>query len=219
MKILDVPQSGSLAGTTSSRNRFGQYRRSRSTPVNPNSTQQGVVRARMAANSAAWRTITDGQRAGWESLGAQIVRTDALGQSYALNGFQAYCSVNNNLVCAGGSVVSDAPALSTPEALLTATITLTAAAFSIAYTATPLDTGVKLLVFASPQRSAGRAFEGDLRLIKVSSAAQASPVTCLTEYTAKFGVPVLGNRIFLSLITTVGGFESGPLNTSAVVAS
>jgi len=219
MKILDVPQSGSLAGTTSSRNRFGQYRRSRSTPVNPNSTAQGTVRARLAGNSAAWRALTDGQRAGWESLGAQMVRTDALGQSYALNGFQAYCSVNNNLLCAGSAVVSDAPSLTTPEALTSATITLTAASLSIAYTVTPLATGVKLMCFASPQRSAGRSFEGDYRLIKLSTAAQASPLVALTEYTAKFGVPVVGNRIFFSLICTVDGFESGPFNTSAVVSA
>lgn len=218
MKILDVPQSGSLAGQTSSRNRFGQYRRSRATPVNPATTAQGAVRARLSANAAAWRTLTSDQRAGWTSLGDSMTRTDSLGQSYTLNGFAAYCSINNNLVAIGSSPVSAAPELTTPPALLTATITLTAASFSIAYTATPLGTGAHLLVFCSPQRSAGRAFEGDFRLIKVGGAAGASPLVVLTEYTAKFGVPVVGNRIFLSLTVSVGGFESGPLVTSAVVA-
>ena len=148
-----------------------------------------------------------------------MVRSDSLGQSYSLTGFQAYCSVNNNLVAAGGAVITAAPALATPPALLTATITLTAIAFSIAYTGTPLGAGAKLMAFASPQRSAGRAFEGDFRLIKVGAAAGASPLAILAEYTAKFGVPVVGNRIFLSLVVTVGGFESGALITSAVVSA
>lgn len=218
VKILDVPRSGSYQGITSSRNRNGQYVRTRATPVNPNSTQQGVVRARMSANAAAWRALTGAQRAGWTDLGLSMNRTDSLGQNYNLTGFQAYCSVNNNNVAAGNAVVADAIALVTPPALLTATITLTAAAFSIAYTATPLAAGTRLFTFASPQRSAGRTFESDLRLLAVSAAAAASPANVYAAYVAKFGVPIVGNRIFLALVTYASGFQSGPLSTSAVVA-
>ncbi len=218
MKKLDVPQSGSQASTTASRNRYGQYNRTRATPVNPNTTAQGVVRARMAANAAAWRALTDAQRAGWGDLGASISRTDSLGQSYTLNGFSTYCSVNNNNVAAGNVTVSDAPALVTPPALLSATITLTSASFSVAYTVTPLSAGSRLFLFVSPQRSAGRKFNGDYRLLAVSAAAAASPYNALAAYTAKFGVPVTGNRIFLSLQVYNSGFLSGPLVTSQVVA-
>lgn len=219
MKMLIEPRSGSLQGLTSSRNRYGQYVRSRATPVNPNSTAQGAVRTRISVNAAAWRDLTDNQRAGWESLGSQMTRTDSLGQSYTLNGFSAFVSVNNNLAAAGDALVDAAPALVTPEGLLTATITSTGGTLSIAYTATPLDTGVKLLVYASPQRSAGRAFEGDLRLIGVTAAAAASPYNALSAYTARFGAPVVGNRIFFALHTTIGGFRSGPLSTSHVVVT
>lgn len=218
MKILDVPQSGSVAGTTSSRNRFGQYRRSRATPVNPNTGAQGSARARLAAQAAGWRALTQSQREGWESLGSQITRTDSLGQSYTLNGFMAYCSVNANLASAGEATISDAPAIVTPGTLATATITLTAAAFSIAYTATPLAAGTRLFVFCSPQRSAGRQFESDYRLIQVSAAAAASPLNALAAYTARLGVPVVGNRVFMQLQLHKGGFLGGPLVTSAVVA-
>lgn len=218
MKFLDVPQSGSEAGTTSSRNRFGQYRRTRAIPVNPSSTFQGTVRDRLGANSAAWRALTDVQRAGWSSLGGQMSRTDSLGQSYTLTGFMAYVSVNNNLLAAGEAVVSAAPGLVTPSGLVTATITLTAAAFSVAYTTTPLAAGVRLFAFCSPQRSAGRSFEGDYRLIQVSAAAAASPLNIFTAYEARFGTPVVGNKVFLSLHLEDDGFLSAPLLKSSVVA-
>lgn len=218
MKLLDVPQSGSMAGTTSSRNRYGQYRRTRATPVNPNSTAQGLVRARMSANAAAWRVLTAAQRAGWADLGASMSRTDALGQSYTLNGFGAYCSVNNNKAQAGDALVSDAPALITPSTVLTVTITLTAAALSIAYTPTPMPAATRITTFASPQRSAGRSFEADIRFIQISAAAAASPVNAYAAYVAKFGLPVVGNRVFFSLVSYAGGFQSGPFLTSAVVA-
>jgi len=218
MKKLTTPESGSLAGQTASRNRFGQYTRTRAIPVNPNSAAQGTVRARLACNSAAWRALTSAQRAGWADLGLSLVRTDSLGQSYNLQGNQAYASVNNVRLAQGLIPVSDAPAVATPVALQTVTPTIGVAAFSIAYTATPLGAATYLFIYASPQRSAGRNYESDFRLIKVSAAAQASPLVALTEYTAKFGVPVVGNKIFLRLVTSTLGFESGAFNTSAIVA-
>ena len=195
MKILESPQSGSQAGTTASRNRFGQYKRTRAIPVNPATAAQGVVRARMAGNSAAWRLLTAAQRAGWNDLGLSMTRSDSLGQSYNLQGNQAYASVNNIRAVCGLAPVADAPAIVTPVALATATLTRTSASMSIAYTATPLPAATYLLVYASPQRSPGRNFEGDFRFIMASAAAGASPVVALAAYTAKFGVPITADAL------------------------
>lgn len=218
MKFLGNPQSGSFRGDTSSRNRNGQYYRNRATPVQPRTVAQLNVRARLGGNAAAWRALTDAERAGWTSLGLQMTRTDSLGQVYSLTGFQAYCSVNNNKLAAGDAVVDAAPALVTPISLLTATITLTSAAFSIAYTTTPLAAGNRLFIFVSPQKSAGVNFNGDYRLLAVTAAAAASPHNALAAYTAKFGVPVTGNKIFISLQMYNGGFEGPPFNVGQVVA-
>jgi hypothetical protein len=146
-----------------------------------------------------------------------MVRSDSLGQSYSLQGNQAYASVNNNRLLSTLAVVADAPGIVTPVAVTTVTVTLSVTAFSIVFAATPLAAATYMAVFASPQRSAGRNFEGDFRFIKLSAAAAASPLVFTSEYTAKFGVPVLGNRIFLSVLTLSLGFESGAFITSAVV--
>lgn len=217
VKLLIEPRSGSYQGLTFSRNRFGQYLRSRATPVNPNTAAQAAQRSRQSVNAAAWRALTGTQRAGWNDLGVSMTRTDSLGQTYALTGFQAYVSVNNNLAFAGTALISDAPALATPAGLLTGTLTGTTSTLSLAYTATPLATGVKLLVSASPQRSAGRSFEQDFRYIFTSSAAAASPANIFTAYQTKFGTPVTGNRIFVSATCTIGGFESPAFITSVVI--
>lgn len=218
MKYLGNTQSGSEGGSTASRNRFGQYIRRRAVPVQPRTPSQQNQRARMATNAAAWRALTNAQRAGWLSLGLNMTRNDSLGQTYDLNGFLAFCSVNNNKLAAGDAAVSDAPAIVTPADLLTVTVTLTAAAFSIAYTATPLAAANRLFIFASPQRSAGVRFNGDYRLLAVTAAAAASPADIFTAYTAKFGVPVVGNRIFLNLETYAGGFKGSPFSVGQVVA-
>jgi len=218
MKFLAEPRSGSQAGTTSSHNRFGQYTRTRAIPVNPRSTQQGAVRARLSANSAAWRALTTLQRTGWSDLAVSMNRSDALGQSYNLTGFLAFVSVNNNQDAAGNAVITDAPALVTPSTIVTAVITLTSAALSVAYTVTPLPAGARLFAYAGPQRSAGRNFENDLRLIAVSAAAAASPANLFTAYQTKWGTPVVGNRVFFSFRVYTGGFLSGALTTSQVVS-
>jgi hypothetical protein len=218
MKYLGDPRSGSYQGLTASRNRFGQYMRTRASPVQPRTVAQLNQRARMTTNAAAWRGITDAQRAGWNSLGLSITRTDSLGSSYTMNGFMAFCSVNNNKLDAGDAALTDAPTIVTPADLLTATVTLTSVAFSVAYTATPLAAGVRLFIWVSPQRSAGRNFNGDYRLLTVTAAAAASPANILAAYTAKFGVPVTGKRIFISLETYQAGFKGSPFNVSQVVA-
>lgn len=172
----------------------------------------------MSSNASAWRLITSAQRAGWSDLGAMMVRTDSLGQSYTLNGFAAYCSVNNNQVAAGNAVLSDAPIYTEPTALLTLTPTVTSASFSLAYTTTPLPAGARLFAYVGPQRTAGRAFEGDYRLIAVSAAAAASPANILAAYTARFGVPVTGNKVFIQGAVYLGGFLSQPLLATAIIA-
>jgi hypothetical protein len=219
MKILDVPSSGSYQGLVHSRNRFGQYVRSRSTPVQPRTSYQTAVRARQSTSAAAWRGLTSAQRLGWADLGGQIFRTDALGQSYTLTGLQAFVSLNNNLAAAGDSRITDAPGLIEPAAILSLTPTITPSSFSIAFTPTPLGSGERIYIFASPQRSGGRGFEHDYRLIVVSAAAATSPQNILSAYTSRFGVPVLANRIFVCALRYTLGFISPPLITSSVVTT
>jgi hypothetical protein len=218
MKILDNPRSGSYAGVTSSRNRNGQYVRNRSIPVNPSSTFQQTVRARLSTNAQDWRSLTSSQRTGWNDLGNQIVRNDTLGQSYPLTGFQAFVMLNNNRLAAGDAKLTDAPLYLPPDPMVSVTPTLTSGSFSIAYTTTPLPAGARIFVSCSPQRSAGRTFEGDYRLITVSAAAAASPLNILAAYTARFGAPLTGARVFISVQQYLNGFLSQPLNVSQVVS-
>lgn len=218
MKVLAQPQSGSYQGLTASHNRYGQYIRNRSMPVNPNSTFQSQARNRLTSMAQTWDTLTDVQRAGWTSLGESMTRTDSLGQTYTLTGLQAFVSVNSLNLTAGDATVTAAPAFASPGGLTTATVTLTNAAFSIAYTATPLAAATRLFAYASPQRSSGRNFEADYRLIAVSAAAAASPANIFTAYSARLGTPVTGNKIFMAFELFKGGFISTRLLVAQVVA-
>jgi hypothetical protein len=120
---------------------------------------------------------------------------------------------------AGNAVVDTPPALLLPDALTTLTPTLTTAACSLVYAPTPLAAGQRAFVYASPQRSAGRQFESDLRLIHVTGAAAASPANIFSSYEARFGTPTADNRVFFSVRVYDSGFLSAPIATSAIVVA
>lgn len=221
MKILDIPRSGSYQGITSSRNRNGQYVRTRAIPVQPRSAAQLLQRSRQGSNAAEWRNLTVIQREGWLSLGLSITRTDALGQSYTLTGSQAFASVNNIRLLCSQAIVLDAPASVTPLAPVSVTPTATGGGspvLSVAYTPTPAGASNHVIVRMSPQRSAGRSFEGDFRVMAVSAANAASPANVLAAYQARFGTPVVGKKIFMRVSFAALGFESPSVLTSIIVS-
>lgn len=108
MKILDTPRSGSVAGVTASRNRFGQYYRTRAIPVQPRTPKQTGNRARFTAGSSAWRGLTDTNRTGWNDYAEQITRSGSLGSSYSPTGAQLFT---------GSSILALAPVSVPPSSL------------------------------------------------------------------------------------------------------
>jgi hypothetical protein len=92
-------------------------------PTNPQTALQTAVRGNLGALSSAYRGLSEAQRAAWTALGAQITRTDSLGEPYTLNGIQAYVSSNRNRYTTGLAVISDAPALPTIPTLTAFAVT------------------------------------------------------------------------------------------------
>lgn len=217
MKILTDPRSGSYQGITSSRNRFGQYIRTRAIPVQPRTSFQAAVRARMASNSARYRTLTAYQIAAWKSLGLLMTRRDSLGQSVNLTGAQANASINQVLQAYGQATVDDAPLLVTPTAV--ATIVVTASSITPALTvATTVEPGTGFIgIYASPPTTAGREFIGDLRLIETFPVG-GSPYDITTNYTIRFGTLIAGQKIAVQVRSMENGFESLGTPGSAIVA-
>lgn len=96
-----------------------------------------------------------------------------------------------------------------------------AAALSVAYTATPLAAGVKLIIFATRGVSAGINFmpKSEFKFIQVSAAAAASPANILTAYTALYGALIAGQKIFIrGIAVDANGFASTALDSNIVVS-
>lgn len=105
-----VGMSGSIAGNTFSRNRYGAYARSRSVPVNPNTARQQTVRNSLAALTMVWsQTLTAAQRAAWNLYAANVVMTNRLGESINLSGFNHFLRSNSLLQQNAKTLVADGP--------------------------------------------------------------------------------------------------------------
>lgn len=105
-----VQMSGSIAGNTFARNRYGNYVRSRTKPVNPNTALQQQVRAAMAYLTDRWsNTVTAVQRAAWNQYGSNVAMKNKLGETVYLTGFNHYIRSNMILKTQEITMIDAAP--------------------------------------------------------------------------------------------------------------
>lgn len=103
--------SGSIAGNVHARNRFGNYIRPRTKPVNPKSSRQMGARILVMMLAEQWREspMTDAIRTAWGTYAAAIGWLNKLGETVTLTGFNHFIRSNAALITAGGSLVTAAP--------------------------------------------------------------------------------------------------------------
>jgi len=197
MKILDVPQSGSLAGQTSSRNRFGQYRRTRAIPVNPNTPAQSDARGWLSTLSQQWRALTAMIQDSWNAYGDTVTRTDSLGQTYTLTGQQAFIDVNIPKLLIADVIVVNPPVGSITAPTLGVDSASIGAGVAITIDPDPIPANRHMVIFSSPPLSLGRTFNNDFRFVAALDPAETSPYAIAADLEAKFGTLMISRRYFL----------------------
>lgn len=104
--------SGSIGGTTFSRNAAGAYMRTRAIPVDPASQQQQVVRSALATLTSRWvDTLTPAQRNAWKAYSDNVPIVGPLGNARTVGALAMYVRSNTPRIQAGFSVVDDAPVI------------------------------------------------------------------------------------------------------------
>lgn len=200
MKYLGSPQSGSQAGTTASHNRAGQYYRSRRAPVQPVGTgRRAAIRTAFGAAARGYAGLTGPQQAAWTSYALSFPITDSLGQSITLTGQQMYVSINTQLLNCG-QAQSNVPPIS--NVVASAGVPTLTAVHAGAITLTPAGLGAmtdfQLLAFSAPQ-SSGVSFNKTFWQQSHVAGNSVTAVVATTAYTAQFGTPSVGQRIFFKV--------------------
>jgi len=168
-----VQISGSIAGDTHARNRFGNYIRARTKPVNPNTARQQEVKAALAFLTDRWaHTLTANQRTAWGLYAASVNMTNKLGETIQLTGFNHYIRSNTIAKMVPYPLVDDGPVifeLPAQDPTFAVTASEATQVLTLAYDATmdwaTEDVAYMYFFQGKPQNAQRNFFDGPWRFI------------------------------------------------------
>lgn len=179
-----IQLSGSVAGNTYARNRFGNYVRARTVPVNPQSARQSAARARIAFLAEEWGdTLTAAERGAWDTYAAAISWLNRLGETVKLTGFNHFIRANSAKLQIGSAVIAAGPTtLLLPNADPIASFALSVATgLTITFDDTldwaDEDDGAMIIEIGQPQNPTRNFFGGPWRFDQFIAGSVATPPT------------------------------------------
>lgn len=216
-----IQASGSIAGVVHARNRFGNYIRPRTKPVNPRSDRQSAARTIIQDLTDYWNSdaISDAERAAWGTYAASIAMKNRLGESVRLTGFNMFIRSNASRMAVGGSIIEAGPTdISLPGA--DPTIAMTANAGTGLLTIAFDDTqdwckengGFLSVSMGQPQLATRNYFGGPFRNAGGILGNTGSPITSPQTLVAPFTL-VNGQKVFaFARLIRADGRVSNPFN-------
>jgi hypothetical protein len=141
-----------------------------------------------------------------------------LGQSGSLSGFQLFTKINCTLAQFGQEQVDAPPARPQFPDLAPASLVLTNTGGVIALKlACPTSPGDNTIVRGSKPLSQGRETCRDYRILGTCPAAAQGSADITGIYTARYGVPPVGTKVYVRANQFVDGWESLPRSFWAIV--
>jgi hypothetical protein len=218
MKIIDVPQTGKLGLTVTYPSRNGLIRRSWVVPANPRTAEQLISRSRLSVAAATYDSLSEAQQDAWIAAAALEQSKPTLGQSGPLTGLQLFTKINAGLALVSEPAVTSPPAKPTFDPNITTGLTITNTGGTIALKLTCSGTSAAFcLVRACSPMNSGTRRPGSIRFLGElpEVAGGLSDITAL--YTAKFGVPAVGQRLFVQANQMLDGWQDLPKAFTALV--
>jgi hypothetical protein len=218
MKILDIPQSGKIGTMVSYKRPSGQVRRQYVVPHDPKTGPQMERRMAMKQARLLWGTLTDRQQAAWNSTAHNSRTRRSLNQSASLSGYLLFVRIYCNLAAIGLPPVLEPPPqprfdLNPVEEL---TITSPNGTLTLQLSVTGQPAGY-IIVSGTKPRSTGTTYVDHFTILGVLPD-PVGGVSGITElYTAKYGQPPSGSRVFIEVVQQIDGWRSLPQRFSARV--
>lgn len=219
MKILDIPQSGKRGLNVSQNSRNGLVSRALVIPANPQTDAQLRIRSFLQTVASQWgSTLTQAQRDAWTAEASQHQSKARLGQSGPLTGLQLYAKINCSLLVIGGDVVSAPPAAPVFDLLPVSGLTITNAAgvITLKLTTTGSPADGTMLWGAKPCSQGLNTARGVVFLGTLDSPVN-NAIDISTAYTAKYGSPAVGKKVFVKVNQNIDGWQDVPRQFWAIV--
>lgn len=190
---------GKIGGTVLRMTRWGNTLNVKARTTAARTARQVTIGAVLGTAASDWNTtLSESEREDWRTLAATQFSIDAWGNSRALTGLALFTRVNSARISAGLSPLTTAPADQAVTTPLTATLTITAGpTLSVAWTTTPAPTDHRVRIYCTRPMSVGTSVAmKKYQLVTMTAAAAGSPADITAAYTALFGAPATGKRIY-----------------------
>jgi hypothetical protein len=218
MKILDIPQSGKRGLNVSQNGAFGQISRTLAIPTNPRTPSQMSVRSILSRVAARWRALQEAQRVAWIAAAKEARSNTRLGQNGPLSGFLLFSKINCTLAQFGQEQVTAPPAQPQFPDLAPQNLVITNTAGAIALKLTcPTSPGENTIVRGSAPLSQGRETCSDFRVLGTCPAPAQGSANITSLYTARYGEPPVGKKVYIQVNQFVDGWESLPVTFWGIV--
>lgn len=210
---------GKVSGSVYARNRYGAIRRTKTSPVNRQTSYQMAVRQSFASFATQWRELEQEQRNGWNDAAPNFQITNVFGQQKTLTGLALFVSLNQNLATIGETMISDAPA---PGALPTISFTQIVfqegGAYSIEAALSGSNEGIDILWYATPPVSPGISTgKNKFRFIQFTE--ETSSTDLHINYNTRFAPLTAGQKVFVQArpMNNTTGQAGVPISTYTIV--
>ena len=216
MKILDVPQTGSVGETVTYQSRYGLIRRRKVIPRDPRTGPQIDRRTAFQRARSFWGTFTDDQFLAWNTLARTRQTHPVLGESSDLSGYELAVQVNVHLATVGLPMVStpspvpDFPA--NPVVGLNITNLGGDVSLKLPLSAQPVQ---YIVVLGARPQSPGVSYVDHYTILGLLPDPEGGVCDITELYLAKFHLLPVGQRIFIRTVQQINGWRDLPQTISA----
>lgn len=213
-----VQMAGSIGGNTFARNRYGNYARAKTKPINPNKPLQNEVRASLTAMSNRWsQIVTATERTAWNLYAASVAMKNRLGEVVYLSGYNHYMRSNVIREYAGLAPIDAGPVIfELPEKDPSFSIAAASGAQEISYTFDNAlgwanEVGGYMFKFQGmPQNPQRNFFDGPWNLHGLIAGAVSPPSSADVQGTPPYVVTALHRQWCYARVTRADGRLSEP---------
>jgi hypothetical protein len=218
MKDPDIPRSGKRGGIVWQRNRYGQISHALVIPANPRTPEQVSVREVWSAVNARWPMLAQAQRECWGEESRTKRSKPRLQQSGPLTGYLLFMKINVALGCWGKEQVDLPPKYPRfpRRAISGFAVTNVASVIKLGLVCRG-DPGDHTIIRVSLPRSERCKVCTDFRGLCLCPPPVEGIVDITALYTAKFGVPPVGSKIFVRVNQIIDGWQDEPEEFTAIV--
>ena len=211
MKIIDVPQTGSVGETVTYQSRFGIIRRQKVIPRDPRTALQLDRRTAFQRARQFWGTLTDEQFLAWNTLASTRRTHPVLGQSSSLSGYELAVQINVHLATLGLPMLptpSPVPVFpANPVVGLNITRGGGAVSLKLPLSAQPVQ---YIVVLGARPQSPGVSYVDHYSILGLLPDPEGGVCDITDLYLAKFHLLPAGKRIFIRTVQQINGWRDLP---------